>query len=274
MTTNPAFPTMNPFLTHGAISWSEYLAADPAPSLDFYAKLLGWQHYSMPMEMEGGGTYHVATMDGTNAAGLMKRPHDDIPQCWGFYVTVHDVRALVAELGPRLVVPVTDTPMGPFCGIMDPQGAVLYALEYAAPDKESSGVTDFASAFTQHGLFSWFELSTTDGAAAADFYSRLFGWEMSPTETPFGLYRRIMVGDVGIGGIMESLPAGVPPHWHGYVTVDDVDQRAAAAASLGATVNAGPFDVPEVGRMAHILDPFGAPLALITYQDFSTSPDC
>ena len=263
------FPTMNPFLTHGAISWSEYLAIDPTASLDFYGKLLGWHHYSMPMEMEGGGTYHVATADGTNAAGFMKRPHENIPPCWSFYVTVRDVHALVETHSPQLCVPVTNTPMGPFCGMLDPQGAVLYAIQYATPEKESSGVTDFVSVFSRHGLFSWFELHTPDGAAAAEYYGKLFGWSFEDKETPFGLYRYIKVGEVGIGGITEFLPKGAPPYWHGFITVDNVDERIALAASLNATVNAPPFDLPGVGRMAHIQDANGVPLSLITYADMT-----
>ena len=263
------FPTMNPFLTHGAVSWSEYLAADPAASLEFYKKLLGWQHQSMAMEAVGDGQYHVATSDGTNAAGLMMRPSEDIPPCWGFYVTVHDVAALVESHQPRLFVPVTDTPMGPFCGIMDPQGAMLYAIQYAAPEDGSGGITDFVSVFQRHGLFSWFELHTSDGAAAEKYYGSLFGWSFKATEGPFGLYRHISVDGVGIGGITEFLPEGVPPYWHGFVTVDDVDARIALAASLGATVTAPPFDLETVGRMAHILDPNGVPLTLITYEDFA-----
>ncbi len=263
------FPTMNPFVTHGAISWSEYLAIDPTVSLEFYAKLLGWQHYSVPMEMEGGGTYYVATADRTNAAGCMKRPHEDIPPCWGFYVTVRNVRALVEEHKPQLLIPVTDTPMGPFCGIMDPQGAVLYAIQFVAPKEESEGVTDFVSTFRRHGLFSWFELNTTDGAAAAAFYGELFGWTFQETSTPYGIYRQINVGEVGIGGIAEFLPENAPPHWRGYITVDNVDDRIATATSHGATVLAPPFDLPGVGRLAHIQDPNGAPLSLIKYEDMT-----
>ena len=30
--------------------------------------------------------------------------------------------------------------------------------------------------FKTHGVFSWFELMTTDPKAAKDFYTKLFGW--------------------------------------------------------------------------------------------------
>ena len=258
------FPTMNPFLTHGAVSWSEYLAADPAVSIAFYENVLGWQHHAMPME--GSGLYHIATANGTFAAGFMQRPHESIPPCWGFYVTVEDIQAFIARHKPRLCVPLTDTPMGPFCGILDPQGAVLYAIEYNAAENETEAVTDFVSAFTRHGLFSWFELHTKDAAAAAQYYGTLFGWTFDEMPIPSGIYRRISVGDVGIGGIAEMPLGDAPAYWHGFVTVDDVDARIDKATARGAEVKMGPFDLPGVGRMAHIHDPDGAPLSLITYE--------
>jgi predicted enzyme related to lactoylglutathione lyase len=56
----------------------------------------------------------------------------------------------------------------------------------------------------------------------------------------------------------EQRANGVPPHWMIYVAVDDADQIAARAASLGATIVAPPFDVFDFGRMAVIQDPTGA----------------
>ncbi len=46
------------------------------------------------------------------------------------------------------------------------------------------------------------------------------------------------------------------------MTVASVDDSAARAAELGATVAAEPFDVMDVGRMAVIIDPVGAALCL------------
>ena len=258
---------MNPFQTHGAVSWCEHLSPDPEAALKFYGQLLGWTHYSMEMEM--GGTYYVALQGKTNVAGFMERPHEDIPPCWSYYVTVNDIKGLVETHKPELFVPITDTPMGPFCGLMDEQGGMIHAIQYAAPEKESEGVTDFVSAFTSHGVFSWFELRTTDSAAAAEHYGKLFGWNVKPMEDAVAPYQVISVGEVGIGGISEYVPEGAPPYWHGYITVDDVDRRAASAESLGGRLLGEPFDLPGVGRMIHILDPDGATVTLVKYVDFT-----
>ena len=253
---------MNPFTTHGAISWSELLSANKGQALDFYANLLGWEHMEMPMP--NAEMYHVMMSGGVNAAGLMARPSPDIPPCWGFYVTVKDVRSLAATAGLNLVIPVMDTTVGPFCSFVDPQGAFLSAIQYKDTQGEG-GVADSLSAFRTHGLFSWFELRTSDPEAAAAFYSKLFGWSFVKNATPFGIYREIKVGDDSIGGISALPGADVPPHWGGYITVDDVDAAEKAARSLGATITAPAFDVPHVGRMTYLLDPEGASIALITY---------
>lgn len=47
---------------------------------------------------------------------------------------------------------------------------------------------------------------------------------------------------------------------------DDVDKRAAAATAGGAELLGQPFDVPGVGRIATMKDPFGALISLITYE--------
>jgi predicted enzyme related to lactoylglutathione lyase len=51
---------------------------------------------------------------------------------------------------------------------------------------------------------------------------------------------------------------GQPPAWNSYVTVESADAGAAAAKEHGGTVEAEPFEVMDVGRMAVIQDPTGA----------------
>jgi hypothetical protein len=51
-------------------------------------------------------------------------------------------------------------------------------------------------------------------------------------------------------------------HWISYVSVEDVDAAAKAAAANGGQVVEAPFDGPGVGRMARIADPQGAQMFL------------
>jgi len=121
--------------------------------------------------------------------------------------------------------------------------------------------------FTQQGAFSWFELMTTDVAAAKEFYSQLFGWSMEDMAMPGMPYSVVNVEGEGTGGIM-GIPdemKGMPPMWGCYVTVSDVDETAKTAEQLGGKVLSPPRDVPDVGRMCVIQDPTGAMLSAINY---------
>lgn len=113
------------------------------------------------------------------------------------------------------------------------------------------------------GSFCWYELATTDQAAAKNFYTSLFGWSvndypMGPSEvySMFGLEGK----EVGAAYTLrpEQRSQGVPPHWMVYVAVENADEIARRAGELDAAVYAGPFDVADYGRMAVMADPTGA----------------
>jgi predicted enzyme related to lactoylglutathione lyase len=122
-------------------------------------------------------------------------------------------------------------------------------------------------AFKTHGAFSWCELTTTDPAAAAEFYGQLFGWTPKDMGDAMGGYRVINVGESGIGGIMGMPPNAppMPPHWGCYVTVANVDETAAKAVALGGKLLVPGMDIPTVGRMAVLQDPQGAVISVIAY---------
>ena len=113
----------------------------------------------------------------------------------------------------------------------------------------------------RRGQFCWNELMTTDVAAAKTFYTRLLGW----TPEPFGEgmdYTVLKKDNASVGGLMKTPQPGMPAQWLAYVLVEDVDAAAAQAAKLGGKVCKAPFDVPEVGRIAVVMDPQGAAFGL------------
>lgn len=63
---------------------------------------------------------------------------------------------------------------------------------------------------------------------------------------------------------MSTLPPGAPmPYWVSWVSVPDVDASVAAAKSAGGSIPFGPFDAPDIGRMAFVSDPDGAILGVL-----------
>jgi uncharacterized protein len=113
------------------------------------------------------------------------------------------------------------------------------------------------------GSFSWVELATTDQDAAKKFYSSIFGWNVndnpmgpSGTYTIFRLHERDAAAAYTLR--KEDRDRHVPPHWELYIAVDNADQAASKAATLGGAVCAPAFDVADIGRMAVLQDPTGA----------------
>src|SRR5688572_30736067 len=104
------------------------------------------------------------------------------------------------------------------------------------------------------GSFCWNELVTNDSASAKSFYSALFGWNINDQEMdPGNYYTMLEIDGKSVGALYgmdkAQLERGVPPHWNAYISVENVDESSAKAASLGGTVILPPFDVMEVGRM-------------------------
>jgi uncharacterized protein len=119
----------------------------------------------------------------------------------------------------------------------------------------------------QHGAFSWLELMTSDLKGAEAFYGQLFGWAFKDGPVDGMEYRMAAAGGQDVGGLM-ALPENLkqaPPSWGAYVTVDDVDETAKQAETLGGKVLMQPYDIPTVGRMTVIQDPQGAVISAITY---------
>jgi predicted enzyme related to lactoylglutathione lyase len=117
-----------------------------------------------------------------------------------------------------------------------------------------------------HGSVCWTELATDDMAAAKEFYSALFGWTMKTSDTTGMQYTEFMNDGKPIGGMFQKTPemAQVPTHWGSYVAVENVDESAAKATELGATMVVPLMDIPNVGRFCAIKDPTGGVISMIT----------
>ena len=116
-----------------------------------------------------------------------------------------------------------------------------------------------------HGAPSWLAHSSADPLAARAFYEKVLGWKV--VDMPMksgGTYPGIMIEDAPVGGFNPT-PV-TKGEWTAYITVDNVDDRYAAALDAGAESLSEPSTMPGVGRMATIRDPNGASIAFITYE--------
>ncbi len=118
-----------------------------------------------------------------------------------------------------------------------------------------------------HGRFVWYELMTTDPKAAEGFYTKVVGWGTRPYPGMEPPYTTWMKGEAPVGGLMaippEARAGGAPPNWMMYVGVPDANATVEQAKSLGGKVEAGPTQIPNVGRFAVLSDPQGAVFAVL-----------
>ncbi len=118
------------------------------------------------------------------------------------------------------------------------------------------------------GTPNWVDLQTSDQAAAKAFYAGLFGWAYDDQPMPDGgaVYSMAQLGEHYVAAIAPQAPemaaAGAPPMWNTYIAVDSVDDAVAKVGPAGGKVAMEPFDVMDAGRMAFVMDPSGAGVAL------------
>lgn len=128
------------------------------------------------------------------------------------------------------------------------------------------------------GGYIWYELMTPDAEAAKEFYDAVVGWNIGPAVAEYNGYRMISRSDGGFaGGILpltsEMQEHGARPTWLGYVHVEDVDDRVSRIERDGGKTWMGATDIPNVGRVALVSDPQGAPFYVMQPVPPANAPD-
>jgi uncharacterized protein len=120
--------------------------------------------------------------------------------------------------------------------------------------------------------FAHMELNTSDTEAAKDFYERLFGWSYDGLPMPNGeTYWFVKAEGMPSMAINRKAMSEAPTSWLGYVSVDSVRASIDRARGLGAQVVLDYMPVGDMGAMAVLLDPTGAPVALWEDSDKARS---
>jgi len=119
----------------------------------------------------------------------------------------------------------------------------------------------------RHGAFSWSELVTRNPEAAADYYTKLFGWQYHSFDMNGALYRVITINGHGVGGIRAPMP-GEPEEtrWLTFVSVKDIDAVAAGIETAGGTATVPVTELPGIGKMAGMIDPVGGQTYAFEYD--------
>jgi uncharacterized protein len=134
------------------------------------------------------------------------------------------------------------------------------ALAYLAGANGESDVVDYP------GCFAWYELITTDMAAAETFYGNVVGWSVRDASTPNLAYKLFAAGEVPVCGLMplpeEGRRMGASPRWMGYIGVDDVEVTTHRIQRLGGAVYVPPTNT-NIGLISVVADPQTATFGLV-----------
>jgi predicted enzyme related to lactoylglutathione lyase len=135
--TGAVFAVWEPIKHHGThftgaqlftLCWNELATNDADKATEFYTSLLPWQAKVQDM---GPVPYTMFEIGETSAGGMMQMTEEwgNIPPHWMVYFAVDDCDARcerAKSLGAEIKVPPTDIPpVGRFCVIQDPQGAMF-----------------------------------------------------------------------------------------------------------------------------------------------------
>jgi predicted enzyme related to lactoylglutathione lyase len=251
-----------PAYAPGTPSWVELSSPDVDASAQFYRDVLGWSA-TEPGSAESGG-YRMFQSGGRNVAGLMGHMQEGQPTAWATYVSVDDADATAEKVkaagGSVAVEPMDVMDIGRMAFFVDPTGAVFGVWQpktFAGADLVNEPVS-----------LCWNEVMTRDAGTDKSFYPAVFDWVAGrPSfEGAPDSYTVWELGGRPVCGMMEitdeMFPPEVPAHWNVCFAVDDCDATIAKAREHGATVVAGPIEMP-IGRFAAVIDPQGAAFNLM-----------
>jgi predicted enzyme related to lactoylglutathione lyase len=247
----------------GKFVWADLFSADVAAARDFYRQLFGWQWQSVD-----GDAYSIAVSDERPVAGLVSRPQQSGETArarWIYYASVGDVAAAATAVeaagGRTLIGPQTMPERGDYAIFADPYGALFGVMHSSSGDPE-----DFRE---PPGRWIWIQLLTADVEHAAEFYSRLLGYEVYDYEDDADrVSDRILASDgyarAGINRLRDQ--ANFRTAWTAFIRVNDIEQSVARARALGGDIVLAPAADLLDGKVAIIRDPLGAALGLLEWQ--------
>jgi predicted enzyme related to lactoylglutathione lyase len=244
----------------GKFVWHDLITTDLEADKRFYSGLLGWEYEQR--KGPNGNTYTLAKSGGHYVAGMVigKRPRDGANiSRWLGYISVTDVDQAVsltkAAGGKSVIQPVEIGDFVRVAAITDPQGAVLGLAQSHVGDPDDS----IAGA---PGRVVWDELLASDTAAAAGFYQSLAGYEIVVLERNGGEYTMLVVDGVSRAGILGNPLEDSDPKWLTYFAVSDIAAATSRVDGLGGRVLMPPTADVRDGKLALVIDPSGALLAL------------
>ncbi|MFF8610402.1 VOC family protein [Streptomyces sp. NPDC015346] len=247
--------------TKGSPSWLDLGSPDTTAAAAFYRGVFGWDFASAGPDAGGYGFFQ---QDGRTVAALGPLTEEGADSAWTVYFQTPDVDATAKAAeesgGTVRTQPFDVMDAGRMAQLTDPGGA-----DFAVWQPASVKGLEKAS---ENNTLCWVELHVADPAEALEFYGKLFGWRSQEMEAPGMTYRVLSTAegdqqDASFGGVAELQEGGEKARWIPYFGVEDADEIVARTQGNGGSVLMPAADVPDVGRIAWLADPFGAPFAVL-----------
>ncbi|MFE1438809.1 VOC family protein [Streptomyces sp. NPDC058739] len=247
----------------GAPNWIDLATPDIDGAATFYGGLFGWRFASAG---PGTGGYGYFRLGDKRVAGGMQTTPEEWPPSWAVHFKSSDADATARtaeEAHGSVVLRPADLKGQGRTAVLADRAGVPFGIWQPGPDKG----LDLVQA---PGALFWLELYTPDIAAAAGFYHKVLGWETASVTYPGGIYTCFNPAgqseDTMFAGLVpldEDPTKADAPYWLVYIEVTDADAAVARAQELGGSVLMPATDLPDVGRIAVLADPYGARFAVI-----------
>jgi uncharacterized protein len=248
---------------HGTFCFAELHTTDVARSAAFYGELFGWT--AVPVQDNPG--YFLFQLHGQDVIAMRRTSG---PQRLLGFVNVASVDTVAAQaqtLGGRIETPPFDTP-----GIA--RTAVVADREQALFGVWESRGHGGAAVQDRTATMSWLERLSFDPGDARDYYSSLFGWNVTfthryakPGATGEGL-TIFRIDQSGVGSMFKGeRDWGIPPRWTVYFAIDDWNETIRRVDKGGGELVFW-HDVPNAGRIGVVNDSAGA--AFIVMRPLAT----
>ncbi len=151
--------------------------------------------------------------------------------------------------------------------------ASLLAFGAQAGDRYWPPIVDPPTGKHTPGRFVWGDLVTSDVAAAADFYGKVFGWtfETYGGDDDRDTYTLALADGLPIGGMVfdqRAMKGKVPSaRWVGLISVADVKASTAAVTASGGKVIYEPVMLGDRGETAVFKDPEGVLFGVVNSKN-------
>ena len=240
----------------GTPSWVDLATPDVDNAAHFYGELFGWETQETGTIKETGG-YRFFLSGGKRVAGVSPLMTDGQPVVWATYFDTDDVDALAERVtefgGQSFFEPMDVMDAGRMGFFAHPAGGAFGGWQ-AGSHKGAELVNEPVS-------LAWNTLITPHPEDAAAFFALIFGLGTETQVFGDNDYVLFTLGDHAVAGLMgppPGMPEGVPAFWGVSFAVEDADATAALAVERGGSMYQEPFDMPGIGRIATVTDPWGA----------------